>query len=172
MAAAGRPAAAWAHGLVGRADLPVPGWLFGWAAAVVLVVSFVALATLWPTPRLQQPHERRLIALPGWVVGLCGALGVALFGLVVYAGFAGTKEATLNLAPNVVYVHFWVGVVVASVLLGDIFAAINRVARVGSVPRRPYPPSWGRWPAALGILAFAWLELVYVHKADPPTLAT
>jgi hypothetical protein len=186
IAAAGRPAAAWAHGLVGRADLPVPGWLFGWAAAVVLVVSFVALATLWPTPRLQQPHERRLIALPGWVVGLCGALGVALFGLVVYAGFAGTKEATLNLAPNVVYVHFWVGVVVASVLLGDIFAAFNpwravgraagwaihRVARVGSVPRRPYPPSWGRWPAALGILAFAWLELVYVHKADPPTLAT
>ena len=36
------PAAAFAHGLVGRADLPIPEWLFGWAAAVVLVVSFVA----------------------------------------------------------------------------------------------------------------------------------
>ena len=129
--AVGRPAAAWAHGLVGRADLPVPGWLFGWAAAVVLVVSFVALATLWPTPRLQQPRERRLMALPAWVAGACGALGVGLFGLVVYAGFAGTKEAALNLAPNVIYVHFWVGMVVASVLLGDVFAAFNPWRAVG-----------------------------------------
>ena len=24
-----------AHGLVGRTDLPIPKWLFGWAAAVV-----------------------------------------------------------------------------------------------------------------------------------------
>jgi hypothetical protein len=29
--------------LVGRADLPIPEWLFGWAATMVLVVSFVAL---------------------------------------------------------------------------------------------------------------------------------
>jgi hypothetical protein len=26
-----------AHGLVGRQDLPVPAWLFGWAAAVALI---------------------------------------------------------------------------------------------------------------------------------------
>ena len=31
-----------AHGLVVRSDLPIPEWLFGWAAAMVLVVSFVA----------------------------------------------------------------------------------------------------------------------------------
>ena len=33
-----------AGGLLGRADLPIPDWLFGWAAAMVLFVSFVALA--------------------------------------------------------------------------------------------------------------------------------
>ena len=43
-----------AHGLVSRSDLPIPEWLFGWAAAMVLVVSFVALAVLWPEPRLQE----------------------------------------------------------------------------------------------------------------------
>ena len=42
-----------AHGIVGRTDLPIPEWLFGWGAAMVLVVSFVALAVLWPEPRLQ-----------------------------------------------------------------------------------------------------------------------
>ncbi|MDQ3997338.1 MAG: hypothetical protein M3303_10010, partial [Gemmatimonadota bacterium] len=42
------PAAAQAHGLVQRANLPIPEWLFGTAAAIVLVVSFAALALLWP----------------------------------------------------------------------------------------------------------------------------
>ena len=41
-----------AHGIVGREDLPIPRWLFGWAATAVLVISFVALAVLWPQPRL------------------------------------------------------------------------------------------------------------------------
>src|SRR5204863_7024609 len=103
------PAAASAHGLVGRADLPIPGWLFGWAAAVVLVASFVALAALWPRPRLQEPIRRRLFPLPEPVVALFGVIGVALFGLVIYAGFEGTQESAASLTPNVVYVHFWVG---------------------------------------------------------------
>ena len=46
------PAAASAHGIQLTTDLPIPEWLFAWAAAVVLVASFVALATLWPQPRL------------------------------------------------------------------------------------------------------------------------
>ncbi len=42
-------------GLSARENLPIPEWLFGWAAAAVLVVSFAALAVLWPRPRLEQP---------------------------------------------------------------------------------------------------------------------
>ncbi len=38
--------------------------MFAAAAAAVLVVSFVALASLWSTPRLQEPRERRLVRLP------------------------------------------------------------------------------------------------------------
>ena len=45
------PDTASAHGLVGKQDLPIPRWLFAWGAAVVLVVSFVGLATLWPSPK-------------------------------------------------------------------------------------------------------------------------
>src|SRR5947209_1623647 len=37
------PAAALAHGLVGRVYLPVPTWLFAWAAGAVLVISFMLL---------------------------------------------------------------------------------------------------------------------------------
>ena len=34
-----------------------------------------------------------------------------------------------------------------------------------------YPERLGRWPAAIGILAFAWVELVYVDRDDPSALA-
>ena len=35
-----------AHALVARQDLPIPAWLFAWAAAIVLIVSFYALPRL------------------------------------------------------------------------------------------------------------------------------
>src|SRR3954447_7987476 len=82
------PAVASAHGLVGRADLPIPTWLFGWAAAIVLAVSFVALSSLWRTPRLQTPVERPLVHIPRALDVLCGAFGIAVFVAVVYAGYA------------------------------------------------------------------------------------
>ena len=181
------PASALAHGLVGKQDLPIPRWLFAWAAAVVLVVSFVALAVLWPRPRLEGARERRVLTVPAVLEVLCGALGVAAFVVVVWAGYAGTQSATANLAPTVIYVIFWVAIPFATVLLGDVFAAFNpwratargaawvyARARRGGEPPAPmaYPVWLGRWPAALGILAFAWVELVYVNKDDPSQLAT
>ncbi|MCW3066947.1 MAG: hypothetical protein JWN32_4119, partial [Solirubrobacterales bacterium] len=124
-ATAAWPAPASAHGLVGRTDLPIPVWLFAWAAALVLVVSFALLGALWPRPRLEDVEGRRLFALPGWLEPVGGAIGVAIFGAVVYAGLAGTPEVTANLAPTFVYVLFWVGAPVLSVLLGDVFRPLN-----------------------------------------------
>jgi hypothetical protein len=175
------PASAAAHGLGGRADLPLPAWLFGWGASVVLVVSFVALATLWPEPRLEHVRERPLFRMPRFVDPLCGAIGVLLFVVVVYSGIAGTAEEANNFAPNFVYIQFWVGLVVVSVLFGDVFRAFNPWlatgravgwaagrAGIASPVRRPYPARLGRWPAALTILGFGWLELAYPET--PQTL--
>jgi hypothetical protein len=176
------PPVASAHGLVGRTDLPIPTWLFGWAAAVVLGVSFVALSMLWQQPKLQHPRERRLARIPKLVDVVCGAVAIAWFGVVVYAGYAGLNNPTANLAPTAVYVVLWVGVPVASVLFGDVFRAFNPWRSLAVAARwaargrgwrtLPYPERLGRWPAAIGIAAFAWLELNYVHKTDPSKLAT
>src|SRR3712207_3133934 len=90
-----------AHGLgVGRSDLPIPEWLFGWAAAVVLIVSFLALAVLWPKPRLEEHRWRRLFRLPAarLVDAVCGAIGVAVLGVVVWSGFDGEQTASGNFA--------------------------------------------------------------------------
>jgi hypothetical protein len=180
-----------AHGLVSRADLPIPEWLFGWAAAVVLVVSFVALAVLWPNPKLQRegwrPLPRRiglvLTSIPVEVA--CGAAGVFLLGVTVYSGLEGTQSATANFAPTFVYVIVWLGLVPVSVLLGDVFRAFNPwraigrtvswAARTASRTEMPaplaYPDRLGRWPAAAGILAFAVLELVAANGDKPENVA-
>jgi hypothetical protein len=110
---------------------------------------------------------------------------VAAFALLVYCGLAGTRIGTRNLTPTAVYVVVWVGLVPISAGLGDVFALFNpwRAAARGAAtlvgqlapgrvgPPLPYPDRLGRWPAALGILGFAWLELAYVQRSDPATLA-
>jgi hypothetical protein len=182
-AALALPASASAHGLVGKQDLPIPKYVFAWAAAAVLVISFVGLAVLWPKPRLEETRERRVFGLPVQLEALSGLIGVAIFAIVVYAGLAGVQTSTANLTPTVVYVLFWVGIPVLSVLFGDVFRPFNPwlaigrgtgwlVKRLGAgAEPLAYPERLGRWPAAFGILAFAWVELAYTNKADPSTLS-
>ncbi len=176
------PDPALAHGISGRASLPVPAWLFAWAAAIVLVVSFVALSVLWGSPQLQEPQERRLGRVPGSLVALGGLIGLLLLAVVIWAGYAGANSYTANLDPTFIYVIFWVGVPVASVLFGDLFAAFSpwrsaarairwALRRVGIEPRPllVYPAWLGRWPVVGGLIGFGWLELIY-HDHDRPAL--
>jgi hypothetical protein len=151
----------------------------------VLVASFVGLAVLWPKPRLEHPAQRRVAGLPRFLELLAGAIGVALFGLVVYAGFEGDQTTTNNLAPTLIFVLFWVGLAILSPIVGDVFKAINpwraiaravawvaaRGGRRALAAPMTYPARLGRWPAAIGILGFAWVELVYSGRGDPSNLA-
>ena len=174
-AAGALPASASAHGLAGRSDLPVPGWLAGWGAAAVLVISFVGLATLWSTPRLEEPRARVLLRVPRALDVACGAIGVALFAGLVYAGFAGSQVATANALPTFVYVVFWVGLVPVSALLGDVSGRSTPGAPSAALLRlrstRPYPEQLGMCPAVAGLAAFGWLELVAPNHEDPSLLA-
>jgi hypothetical protein len=171
-----------AHGLViGRQDLPIPTWLFAWGASLVLIVSFVALSVAWRDSKFSSDGWR---PAPEWLSRLLtgrpveivtGAVGVFLLGAVVYSGIEGTDQPNLNFAATFVFVTFWIGMVVLSVLLGDVFRAFNpwrAIARatgglfrlIAGQPHSPplrYPEQLGRWPAVAGILAFVWLELVY-----------
>jgi hypothetical protein len=180
-----------AGGLLGRADLPIPEWLFGWAATIVLIASFVALAVLWPEPRLERNSWRPLPGGAGRVIAsrpveiVCGLIGVALFGVVIYTGFRGTQSPAANFAPTFVFVVWWVGLVPVSVLLGDVFRAFNpwraigralgwtaaRVARGGLPAPLEYPKRLGHWPAAAGVFAFVALELVKSEGDKPETIA-
>jgi hypothetical protein len=172
-----------AHGLVQRSQLPIPEWLFAWAAAAVLCVSFVALAALWPKPRLEDAGWRPLPGGAGRALGsravevAGGVIGIAVLVLVLVTGYAGPPTPLDNFAPTFIFIIFWVGLVFASLLLGDVFRLFNPWRALGRAllrdrQRRAYPDKLGRWPAAVGLLGFTWIELASGWGEHPQTLAT
>jgi hypothetical protein len=166
-----------AHGVSSQEDLPVP---FSYAlsgAGLAVVVSFVAAAALWGRPRLGNPHAG--LRLPAWVTrvadaaavrGALRALGLALLAYAAVPALAAPHN-DFNPTPDVVYVLFWVGVLVTSLLFGPVWRLLNPLrtlagfvaALIGVDPDsgvRPLPKQVGYWPAVAGIAGFVWLELV------------
>jgi hypothetical protein len=181
------PDVASAHALVGRKDLPVPAWLFLWGASLVLIVSFALLSVAWTQARLQDEEWR---AMPRWFSRAvlnagtqiaCGLIGIGLLVVVLYAGFRGIEDPTQNFSITFVFYTFWLGIALLSALFGDVFRAFNPWRALGraisggfrlvagqSAPTPfSYPERLGRWPAALGVLLFVWLELIAGGGASP-----
>ncbi|NUP63688.1 MAG: hypothetical protein HOV96_41460 [Nonomuraea sp.] len=146
-----------AHGVGGRSDLPIPLFYAYAGAFAALVVSFLALGLLWADSRFRGDRAGRVIAVrvparPARVL----ALLVACYTLGRLA--VGPEEG--NAGPYLVYVLFWVGLVPASLLLGPVWRGLNPFRLLPDRPRRPLPARLGYWPAAAGLLAFTWMELV------------
>jgi hypothetical protein len=169
-----------AHALVARQDLPIPAWLFAWGASIVLIVSFFALSAAWRKPRFETESWRPFgaglsdVLLSRPVQALCGLVGVILLGVAIYAGLDGTEAPDRNFALTFLFVTAWLGFPFLSALLGDVFRpfnpwrAVGRAAGAGfeliagqSAARLDYPEKLGRWPAAIGLIAVVWLEVVY-----------
>jgi hypothetical protein len=161
--------------LGGRSDLPVPLWLAQYAAAAALVVSFAMLIAYWREPRLEgKAGDARPLPAALQRFADAPATRAALRAL-------GPNDSGTNPAPTWLYVWFWVGLVSASLLLGPIWRLLNPLrtisaglARLAGDPdqsrARPLPPGLGYWPAAVGLVAFTWLELVYPYRDQPYTL--
>jgi hypothetical protein len=163
-----------AHGVGSREDLPLPFPLVVVGAALALAISFVALGVGWRTARIQAsdglllpPVLQRV--LDSRLLRLCVAgLGVALTGWTLLALVAGKADAD-NPVPYVVFVWLWVGLGFASIVLGPVWRLLNPVHWLhrGILAAARIPPDFaltrrqvGYWPAAVGLFAFVWLELV------------
>jgi hypothetical protein len=179
-----------AHGIGGVSDLPVPLWLFYYGAALVLVLSFVALWALWKRPLLARaslgrplPSGLERVLRSTWLRIGAGAFSFALLVLVTVAAGIGDTSPEENIAPRFVFVVFWLGLPALSVLFGNVWtvlspwrAAANAAAwfsqRTGVRWEAPfaYPERLGRWPGTVLLFAFAALELAYWDPADPRAL--
>ncbi len=172
-----------AHGLGGAKDLPIPSELAIAGAVAALVISFTVLAVAWREPRYDAATSGR--PAPAWLDRLVSSralavsarvLGMAFF---LYVGAAAVfgKDSLINPFLGTFYVLLWVGLVPASLLFGEFFKAVSPArtvamlfARISGVPEGQglyaYPARLGYWPAAAGLFAFVWLELVYPASTD------
>jgi hypothetical protein len=153
--------------------VPLEYFLVG--ALVVLLLSFGALAVLWPQPRLQDgPRFRgRGFAPPRWLIAVAAIAGVVVLTAVVTAGLLGDPDARSNMAPVTVWIVFWLVVPFAGAALGNLWSAVNPWAALGRALRldgEPGPGRFGVFPAVAALVSFTWLELVYPDSADPRAL--
>jgi len=179
-----------AHGIGVVRDLPIPAIYFFIGAAVVLGASFVLLFFLWRRPLLEaHTGGRRLppafsrLVLSRAVRILLGTLSVALLGLTLATALFGTTTELLNFAPTFIYVIFWLGIPLLSVLFGNVWSALSPwraladaavwVLELGGREARPvleWTGRWGRYPAAAALFAFVALELTNPRPFYPRTL--
>jgi hypothetical protein len=172
-----------AHGLGGAQDLPISRTVAVLGAAAAVAVSFVVLALAWREPRYDATTSGRLA--PAWLArtvdsaafrGLLRLVGLLGLLYLILVGVRG-KDLLINPIFGIFYVWIWVGMVPASLLFGRVWKAISPFRLINSGLARisggdadegvfTYPERLGTWPAAVGLFAFVWMELVYPHNVD------
>lgn len=183
-----------AHAFGVRYDLPLPLSLWLAAAGLAVALSFAVIvlavrrgdrSASYPRLDLLRWPAARRVARPAVLESL-RALSVGVFVVVLAAGLFGTDDPIRNLAPAFVWIGWWIGFAYLSAAVGDLWAlaspwralslwaeALARRIRPAAplALRRPLSPAVGVWPAALLLLGFAWLEIVWEGNAIPSNLA-
>lgn len=172
-----------AHGIGGARDLPISPELAIAGAVAALTISFTVLAVAWRRPRYDEATSGR--PAPAWLTGvldarwwavLWRAVGFLLFLYTAMVAVFG-KDLLTNPLFGIFYVWWWVGLVPLSLLFGRVWRAISPVRTINLLFARlsggdpevglyRYPERLGHWPAAVGLYAFVWLELIYPHNSD------
>ena len=162
------------HGFGERYDLPISLALYLYAAAGVVVVSFVLVVVFAgeqvgaravkyprrPVPILAAAARTAWPRIAGGVIGVAGLVAIVITGLF------GSSNPLLNPAEYLTWIYFWAALVILSGLVGNLWYLVNPWAAVYdllSKSIRPRPmralPNVGVWPAAAAYFAFACLEL-------------
>ena len=180
------------HGFGARYDLPASLWLYLFAAAGVVVISFVLVVlfagekvgeSAVKYPRRPLPWLVPLARSP-WPRAVGGAIGVLALATIIVTGFFGSPKPELNPAEYLIWIYFWAATVILSGLVGNLWYLLNPWAAiydgVNSVVRIPSPAlragarrlagSLGIWPAVVAYFAFACLELTS-GMANRPAIA-
>ena len=179
-------AAIFLHGFGPRYDLPAPLFWYLFAAAGVVVISFVLVvaftgeqvgARAIQYPRRPVPFLLGLARSP-WPRAIGGAIGVLTLISIFSAGLFGSTNPALNPAEYFTWIYFWAGLVILSGLVGNLWDLLNPWAAIYDLVHRiaPIKPVWmlpkiGVWPAAAAYFSFACLELTTGMANQPRVVA-
>jgi hypothetical protein len=162
------------HGFGARYDLPISLALYLYAAAGVVVISFVLVVLFTgdqvgaralqyprrPAPGLASIARTRWPRMVGGVIGIAGLMAIVITGLF------GSSNPVYNPAEYLTWIYFWAGLFIVSGLVGNLWYLVNPWAAIHNAISRLIPlepvmklPNVGVWPAAAAYFSFACLEL-------------
>lgn len=174
------PAPAAAHAFAERYDLPLPLGFYLAGAGMAVGLSFLG-SFLFLRPGRAWPLEATIVLPKRLVSAACGALRCAacvLLLAVALTAVAGPASPTRNFATVFVWVIWWVGFMLFTALVTDLWSGANpfRLLTKALLRRagldwgvRPLPEAAG-WLAVAGLVAIAWLELVSDWAEEPRAL--
>lgn len=176
------------HGFGARYDLPIPLSLYLYGAGAIVVLTFVLVGVFTRRdaggteiryPRLEAPWLARAgNARASQVVG--GVIGVVALVAVVVTGLLGSSDPTRNPAVYLVWIYLWVGILLLTALVGNVWTYLNPFAALarwrggdgGPGPGwRRLPERIGIWPAVVAFFGVAWLELASGVSSRPAVVA-
>jgi hypothetical protein len=179
------PAVAEGHAFGVRYDLPLPLGLFLGSAAAAVGLSFLITLAVdrgRGGGRERVPLYQILIDEPDRSSCLRFAalslklLGVAIFFLLIVAGFLGDASPSGNLAPVGVWVIWWVGFTLFTAFVGNLWPLLDPWRSLHAVLPRlgakvPYPGWLQGWPAVALLFAVIWMELIGDLAEQPESLS-
>lgn len=153
--------------------LPTGYYMLGGALAVA--ASFLVLLGL-PADRLKRWSDTRLnlgqVRPPAEIYVSLASFAVLV--LLILASHFGSRDPLANPLPLTVWTIWWIGLTLAHAVFGNLWRYLNPwvgAFRLLGLRRAPLRYRLGYWPAIIGMLAFAWFELVYPGPDDPEVLA-
>ena len=167
------PLAASAHGFGRLYNLPVPFWLYAWAASAALLVSFLLALYFVRRPEGPEPEPttRTIRSTGGWVrlKPVLQVLSVGLLVLCIATALWGNRDPYRNFSMTFFWIVCLLGLTYFTAVAGNVYAYLNPWSILTGWLGRLWPgyargawvyPKWlGDWPALLLLLAFVWFEL-------------
>lgn len=171
------PSVVYAHVFLQPYTLPVPFWLYLYAAAATLILSFAIIGMFvgtLPAPWL----SRKIDVLPetgafqkawAWTLLLLRIVGVGCLLATIVGGLVGTPDPQRNIGMPLFWVVFLLGLTYLTAVIGNIYELTNpwrslldALERLGldlSRRRVRYPEALGYLPAFALYVALIWIEL-------------
>jgi hypothetical protein len=168
------PREALAHSMGVVYNLPLPFWIYAFAASATLALSFLVVGFFVSGQAVVRDFRSVRLGVPCAIVPapalwIGRALSVFLLLLTLLTALFGTSNPFANFSVTFFWIMFVLGLAYLTPFIGDIYALVNPwrvlcdwidVLHPGTFRARCSYPRWLAYYPALGLyMAFIWLEL-------------